>query len=68
MIDKSGWTSYPDDLIEFAWLIIAGAMNVGDPPEDPIPGWHDAAGRWRDLYHEYLKRPENAQCQCPGCV
>lgn len=52
----SRWTSSDDDLIEFAWLIIAGAMNVGDPPVDPVPGWHDAARQWRDLYHEYLGR------------
>lgn len=64
-IRTSRWTSSDEDLIEFAWLIIAGAMGVGDPPVDPIPGWHDAAREWRDLYHEYLDRGKSAGTLVP---
>lgn len=60
---ESRWTSSREDLIEFAHLIIAGAMGVGDPPVDPIPGWHDAARKWIGLFHQYLNE-ERPGCSC----
>ena len=44
-----------DDLLYTAMAVIANASNVGDPPVDPVPGWNEAAARWRDSYHEWLR-------------
>lgn len=51
-----------DKMLEFAWAIIANAMNVStfDAKEEvvvfePVPGWNAAAARWRDeMYHPWL--------------
>jgi len=50
---KSGWT-FPDDLNEAAWVLLANAWNGNwdDAPED----WKQAAIRWRDAYHSALPR------------
>jgi hypothetical protein len=44
------------DLLEAAWIVIA---NAGWDADDATvagrsPGWHDAAVRWRDRYHQVL--------------
>lgn len=61
----SNWTDSTDDMIEAAFGIIANAMNVGNPPVDPVPGWHDAAREWCDRYNRWLKKhPEDT---CNNC-
>jgi hypothetical protein len=40
------------DLLELAWGVIANAgFNEG---ESKTPGWHEAAVKWRDSWHEFL--------------
>ena len=51
-------------MLEEAFGIIANAMNVSTFTTDgglerfePVPGWHEAAQRWRDeRYHPWLER------------
>ena len=45
-------------LLEFAWGLIANAgwnAGSGDVNEAKSPGWHEAAIRWRDEYHQWLR-------------
>ena len=46
------------DLLEMAWGIIANAgwdASSGDVSLAKTTGWHEAAVRWRDDYHAWLK-------------
>lgn len=60
VLDPQGWTVLPEghpaesDMIEAAYGLIAAAWNVGDPPVEPVPGWNDAATRFRTWYHAWL--------------
>jgi hypothetical protein len=50
MIDK-------DDLIEYAWAVIANA-GQGDWKREH-PDWQKSAERWRDEYHQYLNETKH---------
>lgn len=63
------------DMLEAAWTLIANAMGVytigpdGEPRRDePVPGWDQAAARWRDdHYHPWLTRYlEQLRADQPG--
>lgn len=47
-----------DELLELAWGLIANAgwdAGTGNVDLAKSPGWHEAAIRWRDNYHESIK-------------
>ena len=43
------------DHLEAAWGMISNASGGDWDRPDQVPGWKDAAERWRDRYHELLK-------------
>ncbi len=53
LLAEDGWT-WPDDLLEAAWGIIANAG--GGDWTTQTPEWQEAAARWRDAYHEHGAR------------
>jgi hypothetical protein len=61
-LSKARRQAYPapdrDDLLEAAWGLICNASNRTidqGGPVDASPGWQEAAVRWRDGYHQYLR-------------
>lgn len=51
------------DLVEAAWGLIANAGGTqGNWETCEAEGWEEAASRWRDRYHEYLR---DIQTQSP---
>jgi hypothetical protein len=51
-VDRPSGEVRADDLIEFAWGVIANAS--GGNWEKESAEWRGAAARWRDQYHRYL--------------
>lgn len=45
---------WSNDHLETAWGVIANAQG-GDWDRDGIPGWKQAAERWRDEYFDHMK-------------
>jgi hypothetical protein len=43
----------PSDLMEWAWGIIANAGGGNWDLE--TPEWQEAAAKWRDAYHEFIR-------------
>lgn len=51
----------PEDLLHQAWGLIANAgwnATTGQVDLDKTNGWHEAALRWRDDYHQHLAEVE----------
>jgi len=52
------WPQTAEELLEAAWGLIANAgwdAGSGDVAMAKSPGWHEAALRWRDGYHQYTR-------------
>ena len=52
------WPQTAGELLEAAWGLIANAgwdACSGDVSMAKSPGWHEAALRWRDGYHQYTR-------------